>query len=85
MQGWKQDSDLERQESASRSLGMEVKVERSEGWEERQKKKMNLTSGTNFGDQNKTQFCQSIFNKNSVLSNLCYTAFWGLISSSFCE
>lgn len=33
-------------ESASRFLGMEVKVERSERWEEKQKKKMNLTSGT---------------------------------------
>lgn len=29
---------------ASRFLGMEVKVERSEEWEEKQKKKMNLTS-----------------------------------------
>lgn len=31
-------------ESANRFLGMEAKVEGSEGWEERQKKKMNLTS-----------------------------------------
>lgn len=29
-------------QSASRFLGMEVKVERSEGWEERQKKKNEL-------------------------------------------
>lgn len=32
-------------ESADRFLGMEVKVERSGGWEEKQKKKITLTSG----------------------------------------
>lgn len=32
-------------ESASRFLGMKVEVERSEGWEDKQRKKMNLPSG----------------------------------------
>lgn len=35
-------------ESTSRFLEMEVKVERSEEWEGRQKKKINLTSGTDY-------------------------------------